>query len=51
MHSRLFVRIHRCYVCRTRIQAGQQACAEHSSKILTPAEMKALWTEAMRGSD
>lgn len=50
MISRLFVRIHRCHVCRTRIRAGQQACPEHSSKILTPAEMKALWAEAMRDS-
>lgn len=51
MISRLFVRISRCYVCRIRIQAGEQACREHSSDLFTPAEMKALWADAMRNDD
>ena len=37
MFSRLFVRVSRCYVCRTRIRGGEQLCAEHSSGLFTPA--------------
>ena len=42
---RLFAR---CRVCRARIGRSERVCAEHNSKILTQAEMVALYAEAMR---
>ena len=48
MISRLFVRVGRCYVCRTRIRGGEQVCAEHSRELPTPAEMAATSHAVMR---
>lgn len=39
----------RCRQCRVRIGPGKRTCTEHTSAILSEAEMAALYAEAMRG--
>jgi hypothetical protein len=39
----------KCHCCGVRVQDGEQACCEHSSGVLTPAMMKALFDQAMQG--
>ena len=49
MYSPLFVRLPRCHVCRIRVRDGEQACPGHKDhRTLSPADLKALWAEAMR---
>lgn len=39
----------RCRLCQVRVGPGERTCAEHTSEILSEAEMAALYAEAMRG--
>jgi hypothetical protein len=36
---------HYCQLCGVRIRGDQTTCREHASKILTRAEVAAIWAE------
>jgi hypothetical protein len=52
MHSRLFVSVSRCYMCRIRVRDGDRACPEHADHAtISPADLRELWAEALRERD